>query len=166
MGGGMTSDVGMSSDVGMTSDVGMLQPVLDTLNDMLRRLEEMSPDEKTLTQVKHYPIHDSQRPEATIRDPKTQTLLCVAMTARAGCHPYPRGGRDQDVGQTVRAPACCVPQVRHYNICSRRRTRPCQSAVRCLSAFTFQPPPHLFRSLHAASGSRRPRSASVCCAWS
>jgi hypothetical protein len=41
--------------------VGVLQPVLDTLNDMLRRLEEMSPDEKTLTQVKHYPIHSSER---------------------------------------------------------------------------------------------------------
>lgn len=44
----------------------MLQPVLDTLNDMLRRLEEMSPDEKTLTQVKHYAIHGSERFGATV----------------------------------------------------------------------------------------------------
>jgi hypothetical protein len=28
-----------------------VQPVLETLDDMLRRLQDMSPDEKTLTQV-------------------------------------------------------------------------------------------------------------------
>lgn len=57
----------------------LLQPVLETLDDMLRRLQDMSPDEKTLTQVVVETIRKRIEAEIKTQDRPFVRLLAVLL---------------------------------------------------------------------------------------